>query len=185
MAPSFKELTAFFQQVGAADVGHTNKTYLAHCIGVHNDMKKWGGIEEICRAALFHSMYGTELFQDFALPIERRGEVREMIGERAEYLVYVNCAMERDTFDGLMEQPEAPYVIGDRLTGGEIKMTRADFDDLVTLHLCDWLEQVARWGKWDYRRDAFGRMARRLGGIAEQRWNEVFAEAPEPQEEEV
>ncbi len=38
MVASFKELTAFFQEVGAADVGHTDKTYLAHCIGVHNDM---------------------------------------------------------------------------------------------------------------------------------------------------
>ena len=183
MVATFKELTSFFQEVGAADVGHTNKSYLAHCIGVHNDMKKWGGSEEMCRAALFHSMYGTELFPDFALPIERRGEVRQMIGERAEYLVYVNCAMVRDTFDALMEQPVAPYVIGDRLTGGELEMTREDFDDLVTMHLCDWLEQVARWGNWDYRRDAFERMARRLGGIAEQRWNAVFAEAPAPQEE--
>ena len=43
MVASFKELTAFFKEVGAADVGHTNKSYLAHCIGVQNDMKKWGG----------------------------------------------------------------------------------------------------------------------------------------------
>ena len=178
MVASFKELTAFFKVVGAADVGHTNKSYLAHCIGVHNDLKKWGGDEELCRAALYHSMYGTELFQDFALPIGRRDEVAEMIGERAEYLVYVNCAMQRDTFDALQEQVEGPYVIKDRLTGEEIEMDKLDFDDLVTMHLCDWLEQVARWGNWDYRREAFERMARRLGGIAEQRWNEVFAEAP-------
>jgi len=178
MVATFKELTAFFKEVGAADVGHTNKSYLAHCIGVHNDLKKWGGDEELCRAALYHSMYGTELFQDFALPIGRRDEVAEMIGERAEYLVYVNCAMQRDTFDALQEQVEGPYVIKDRLTGEEIEMDKRDFDDLVTMHLCDWLEQVARWGNWDYRREAFERMARRLGGIAEQRWNEVFAEGP-------
>ena len=68
----------------------------------------------------------------------------------------------------------------DRLTGEDIEMNKRDFDDLVTMHLCDWLEQVARWGNWDYRRDAFERMARRLGGIAEQRWDEVFSEAPAP-----
>ena len=184
MVATFQELTAFFQEVGAADVGHTDKTYLAHCIGVHNDMKRWGGDEEMCRAALFHSMYGTELFQDFALRIERRDEVRAMIGERAEYLVYVNCAMSRDTFDALQERAEEPYVIADRLTGADIDMNKRDFDDLVTMHLCDWLEQVARWGNWDYRRDAFERMARRLGGIAARRWDEVFAEAPAPQGEE-
>ena len=74
MAASFKEMTGFFREIGAADVGHTNKTYLAHCIGVHGDMKKWGGDDVMCYAALFHSIYGTELFQDFALPVERRAK---------------------------------------------------------------------------------------------------------------
>ena len=40
-------------------------------------------------------------------------------------------------------------------------MTEQDFNDLVRIHLCDWLEQVARWGQWDYRRAAFERMAQR------------------------
>ena len=179
MVPTFKELTAFFQQVGAADVGHTNKTYLAHCIGVHNDMKKWGGDEEMCRAALFHSIYGTELFQDFALPVERRDEVRALIGERAEYLAYVNCAMVRDTFDALQSEPEGPYLIADRLTSGELEMAKEDFDDLVRMHLCDWLEQAERWGQWGYRREAFVSMARRLGGIAQEKYDAVFAREPQ------
>ena len=129
----------------------------------------------MCRAALFHSIYGTEIFQDFTLPVERRAEVRALIGERAEYLAYVNCAMVRDTFDAAVEQHGAPYVLQDRLTGDSIEMSEQDFNDLVTIHLCDWLEQVARWGNWDYRRDAFERMAQRLGGIAEERFAEVFA----------
>lgn len=175
MAASFKELTAFFREIGAADVGHTNKTYLAHCIGVHGDMKKWGGDAVMCRAALFHSIYGTELFQDFALPVECRAQVRALIGERAEYLAYVNCAMVRDTFDAAVEQRGAPYVLQDRLTGASIEMTEQDFNDLVRIHLCDWLEQVARWGQWDYRRAAFEHMAQRLGGIAAERFAAVFA----------
>jgi hypothetical protein len=55
-------------------------------------------------AALFHLMYSTDLFQDFALPIRRRSEVQALIGERAEYLVYDNCAMLRDTFDAIQQQ---------------------------------------------------------------------------------
>ena len=174
MAASFKELTAFFREIGAAEVGHTTKTYLAHCIGVSGDMKKWGGDDVMCHAALFHSIYGTELFQDFALPVERRNQVQALIGERAEYLAYVNCAMVRDAFDAALEQNGAPYVLQNRLTGDSIEMTEPDFNDLVTIHLCDWLEQVARWGQWDYRYTAFERMAQRLGGIAEERFAEVF-----------
>ena len=101
--------------------------------------------------------------------------MRALIGERAEYLAYVNCAMVRDTFDAAVEQHGVPYVLQDRLTGDSIEMTEQDFNDLVTIHLCDWLEQVARWGQWDHRREAFERMAQRLGGIAEERFAEVFA----------
>ena len=49
----------------------------------------------------------------------------------------------------------------------------------MTIHLCDWLEQVARWGQWDHRREAFERMAQRLGGIAEERFAEVFRWSPQ------
>ena len=62
-------------------------------------------------------------------------------------------------------------------------MNKKDFDDLVEMHLCDWLEQVERWGEWDYRREAFVSMARRLGGVAQEKYDAVFAR--EPQEEKV
>ena len=41
---------------------------------------------------MFHSIYGTEKFQGFTLPLERRAEVRALIGDRAERLAYLNCA---------------------------------------------------------------------------------------------
>ena len=91
MAHNFKQLTNYIIEIGAAQVEHTEKTYLAHAIGVYRDMQSWGSDEDLCMAALFHSIYGTELFQDFTLPLERRGEVRELIGERAEYLAFLNC----------------------------------------------------------------------------------------------
>ena len=178
MPATFKQMTDYFIAVGANDVSHTSKTYLAHAIGVHRDLKKWGADEDLCHTGLFHSIYGTELFQGFTLPLEKRGEVRGLIGEAAERLAYINCAMQRDTFDAIIGQGEAPYVITDRLSGEPIEMDREEFDRLCTLHLCDWLEQVARWENWDYRRDAFEAMARRLGGIAEEEYERVFAEAP-------
>ena len=39
---------------------------------------------------MFHSIYGTERFQGFTLPLERRGEISALIGERAERLAYLN-----------------------------------------------------------------------------------------------
>ena len=101
MAATFKQLTDFFITLGADRIPHTETIYLAHAIGVYNDLKAWGCDEEICHAGLFHSIYGTEGFQRFKLPLERRHEVRQRIGERAERLAYWNCAMDRATLVGV------------------------------------------------------------------------------------
>ena len=69
---SFKALTQYFQQVNAVDVPHTGKHYLAHAIGVYRDLKAWGGTDTDARAGLFHSIYGTEIFQGFTLPLSQR-----------------------------------------------------------------------------------------------------------------
>ena len=177
--PTFKEMTQFFQDVGADDVPHTQKSYLAHGIGVYTDIKAWGADEELCRAALFHSIYGTQIFQGFTLPIERREELKEFIGERAEWLAYLNCFMDRESFDSQVSDDKDVYPIKHRETGEMMGVSRKDFDDLVCMHLCDWLEQVARSeNMWDYRRDAYRRMAERLGGIALESFDKVYAEAP-------
>jgi monoamine oxidase len=54
--------------------------------------------------------------------------------------------------------------VRDRLAGAEVPLDREEFDDLCRVHLYDWLEQVPRSQKWDYRRTAYRRLAERLGG---------------------
>lgn len=174
MDKNFKRLTDFLVGLGTEDVAHTQKSYLAHLIGVYRDMEAGGCTEEVCRAGMFHSIYGTERFQRFALPLERRPEVRALIGERAERLAYVNCAMDRTSFDRALEQRAAPYRITDRLTGEEMPLTPEDFDDLCRVHLYDWLEQVPRSKEWGYRRVAYQRMATRLGAAALAAYERVF-----------
>ena len=97
--------------------------------------------------------------------------------ERAEQLAFVNCLMDRASFDALLDG-DGPYRIRNRETGETIELTRADYDDLVRVHLCDWLEQVPRSSRWNYRRDAFRRMAARLGGVAQEAYERVYAQAP-------
>ena len=178
MPHTLKTYTDYFIRVGAEDVPHTNKSYLAHAIGVYNDLKAWGANEDLCVAGLFHSIYGTELFQGFKLPLDRRGELQELIGIEAERMAYLNCAMDRPTFDTSVFLDAGPYPFKDRLTGETIAMNDNDFTQLCTLHVCDWLEQVERSGNWNYRRDAYRQMARRLGGIAEESYRQVFANEP-------
>jgi len=183
METPFKRMTNFIREIGADDVSHSERTYLAHAIGVHNDLKRWGGDDDLCKAGLFHSIYGTELFQRFTLPLDRRSEVRELTGERAEWLAYLNCAMDRTEFDKTVFQTAGPYYLRDRFTGEDVELSDEDFNELVRLHLCDWLEQVGHSKRWDYRRAAYRQMARRLGGIAAQEYRQVFAQEQHEQEE--
>ncbi len=178
MNPGFKDMTNFIIKAGAADIPHSEKTYLAHTIGVYKDLKAWDCDEELCRTGMFHSIYGTEGFQDFTLPLERRSELSALIGERAERIAYWNCAMDRPSFDANLAQVEGPCRIVDRLTQQEVELSREDFDDLCRVHLCDFLELVARSEGWNYRRAAYRKMAERLGGVALEAYDRVFAQAP-------
>jgi len=137
-------------------------------------LKSWGCDLEMCEAGLFHSIYGTELFQKFALPVERRGEVQQLIGERAERLAYLNCAMDRPTFDETVTHPDGPFRFRDRITEEESELPADEFRDLCTIHVCDWLEQVARSDNWDYRRQGYHAAAKLLGGIAWESYERVF-----------
>jgi hypothetical protein len=173
-----KELTDFLVNLGIEKVPHTGKSYLAHLIAVHRFMREQGCDDELCRAGMFHSIYGTEAFQGFKLPLESRAEVRRLIGARAERLAYLNCAMDRASLDRALDQ-EGPYRIKDRISGEEHLLSREDFDDLCRVHLYDWLEQVprSRYG-WGYRREAYRRMAERLGARAVETHERVFAQEP-------
>jgi len=57
----------FMVGLGAEKVSHTQKNYLAHVIGVYrfNEEARLC-TEEVCQAGMFHSIYGTESFQDFS-----------------------------------------------------------------------------------------------------------------------
>lgn len=178
MKPTFKELTDYLVALGTADIGHTEKTYLAHAIGVYNDMKAWGASADLCHAALFHSIYGTQGFQDFTLPLDRRPELQGLIGEYAEKLAFLNCFMDRSSLDAQVGEIKDEYPIIHRVTGEVMPLTKTEYDDLVCLHLCDLLEQVARANAWNIRRAAYRGMAERLGGVALAAYDRVYAKEP-------
>ena len=186
------EQIAFLESLGTADVAHTGGDFLHHLRAVHDLLRAHGAPEHIAAAGLFHSIYGTERFQDFTLPLNQRPKVRALIGDQAERLAWLNCVMDRASFDNAVAQalnnPEpnsAPQTIHDR-EGAEIPITTNELRDLAQVHLFDWLEQVERSasdqpGGWDYRRQAYEQMAALIGGPAQTLYKEVFAREPAPQ----
>ena len=174
-----KTMTEYIAQLGAATILHSRTTYLAHAVGVYKYMQSWDADDELCRAAMFHSIYGTEGFQDFTLPLDHRDELRALIGERAELLAYANCAMDRDSFFELVDERQDRYQIADRLTSQQIDLSTDEFEDLMRLHLCDFLEQVQRSEGWNYRRAKIQAISERLGGAALVSYNSTFAREPQ------
>ena len=166
-------------------------------------LRSWGASETLCNAALFHSIYGTEGFQGFKLPLSKREEIAQLIGPEAERLAWIFCMVDRASVDETVLRPPpppgTPLSFRARIELGAFEMPlvdEAEWLDFVTLTLADWLEQVegaarkpnpaALWGEgeaWAYRRDAYAAMARLLGerGIdaAPVMYAEVFAREPE------
>jgi Domain of unknown function (DUF6817) len=180
MPASFDEMIAFLRQVAAADVPHSGGTYLGHVVTVYRDLKKWGYDDEVACGGLFHSIYGTGLFQKFKLPLESRDKVRALIGERAERLAYLFCAVVYDSLDAEIDRGTPPYQMTDRFTGGPIAISEEDFEDLLRIQLVDRLEQIPRSKEWDFRRDSYRRIAERLGPHALAQYERVFALEAEP-----
>lgn len=178
---TFQDLVAFFKNEKALEVEHTDGSYLGHCAAVYRDMKRWGADEELAQAGFFHSVYGTGLFQKFKLELDRRDQIRELIGERAERLAYLNCAVVYDQFDAEVMRGTAPFQMENRFNGEMVEVSEADFDDLVFLQLCDRLEQIPRSKKYEFRQPAFERMAgwlaERTEGAAPAAYERVYAEA--------
>lgn len=179
MARPFREMTDYLVALGTDQVPHSGVAFLAHLLGVYRDLKAWGADEDLAYAGLFHSIYGTEVFQGFKIPLEQRPEIRALIGDAAERLAYLNCALTRESLDASVATGGPPR-LWDRFTGAPLELTEAEFTRLLTLHLCDRLEQVGRAQNWDVRREAWENMARRLGGAALENWSRVFAAAPPP-----
>src|SRR3954470_4639211 len=124
MPATLKQLTDFLVNLGIEQIAHTQKNYLGHLLSVYKLMQGAGYDEELCRAGLFHSIYGTEKFQGFKLSLDQRAEVAELIGGRAERLAFWNCLMDRGSLDEALLQADEPFEIRNRESGEVMALTR-------------------------------------------------------------
>lgn len=76
-------------------VPHLGKTLLAHLRGTRDILASWGMPQYLCDAGLYHSIYGTNIFQYKAHPFSERETIVKLIGDKAEQLVYHFCRADR------------------------------------------------------------------------------------------
>ena len=174
------ELYKFLLSLGTDEVAHSGGDFLHHLQSVQNLLDKNGADLDMSRAGLFHSIYGTQGFQDFSLPLSERPLIKDLIGERAEFVAFCNCVMNRETFDEALAQAVTKgqsFTIENREDKSSIELSRNQLIDLSEVHLFDWLEQVKRSERgWSYRRTAYKNMARLVGTRAIDLYDRVFAD---------
>lgn len=74
----------FVEAIGTGNVIHNSGDLFGdHLRSVQRVLKEWGEDEELQLAGLYHSIYGTEGFQDFQLSFDRRDDIKKLIGEVA------------------------------------------------------------------------------------------------------
>jgi hypothetical protein len=147
-------MQTFLKNLGVAWLPHAGQSYLEHLTAVYNGLKLWGQDSDVCNAGFFHSIYGTERFSAFKLPLSSRVTVKGIIGDRAESIAYLNCTMNREEFDAFVLEHQE----------GRLKKPRDRA--LYAVHLCDWLDQVPFNREWGYRRIIYETIAQELAGQA-------------------
>jgi hypothetical protein len=83
--------TAVFLRAEGADRLHHGhgRTLLEHLLETRAVVRRWGAPPWVQEAAAVHSVYSTEVYRQRLLPLSRRGDLRAVVGARAERLAYL------------------------------------------------------------------------------------------------
>lgn len=178
MTHNFNACENYLHKLGTQLVFHSHANLHTHLVGVYRLLGCWGCPEHVALAGLFHSIYSTDEFRDFALPLTERGQIKSLIGEQGERLVYMYSAATRESWRSSAVSREKPRLV-DRANGGPLDVTEAEFTELLWLWLANNLEIKAREMKANgvgvlKRANFWRQVAERLGGEALVSWQEVY-----------
>ena len=92
LPPAMLEL---LHRSGAHIAQHSGRKLLDHLVGTYKLLMTWGASEDVCIAGLFHSIYGTSLYNHQSIAFSERATVQAVIGTQAENLAWLFCSIER------------------------------------------------------------------------------------------
>ena len=184
---------------GEGELDHGS--FFAHLVGNEQCLREWQKAmgpdvisDAACLGALLHSLYGTQGYQAAQFPFQSRGQIRQLIGERAENLVFWTCAMERRTwrayvlankglrrgetpaghFSGrrtaLGKQVDTPFTGEERWS-----LTASEFTEMCAVQLSHVLQQANNGNTMTSGDEALDIMAEHLGGAAQEQYRAEIA----------
>ncbi|MFM0154877.1 hypothetical protein PQQ99_37230 [Paraburkholderia sediminicola] len=126
-----EQLQCEVRKFGTDSILHFGRPLTSHLVETGRWLEKWGSPRTLVAAGAFHSIYGTEEFREKAVPLERRPEIQQIIGEEAEALVYLFCLADRRAlFSG---QAAAPYSVSLPSMGTCVDLDELTFTALLEL----------------------------------------------------
>lgn len=152
---------ALLRRLDAHVTSHSRRTLLEHLQGTYDLLEAWGNASQICVAGLFHSVYGTYVFDSHSAELGMRDEIRDVIGRDAERLVHLFCVTDRRTFYEHLD--ESKVVLRDIVEDRDITLDRETLAALIEIEVANVVEQLPRRSQKKARSAAefyFGAFAR-------------------------
>ncbi|HEY1721781.1 MAG TPA: hypothetical protein VGG27_11085 [Magnetospirillaceae bacterium] len=119
---------------------HSGRHLIDHLLGVYRLLDTWGNAPETCRAGLFHSIYGTNIFNVKSAPFTERESIRVAIGDVAERLAFLFCVTDRPVAF-LAAAAERNYALADTVHNESIAITANELRALIEIEVANFCEQ--------------------------------------------
>jgi hypothetical protein len=136
------ELMMLLKDLNVDKFPHLHGSAQDHLVGVYEILADWGNTEDICRAGLFHNIYGTEVFKPQAVSLTQREAIARVIGARAEELAYLFCVTRRIGFFDDHADPQRA-VLWDEVHKRKIVVDAAAVAALMEIEIANGIEQFS------------------------------------------
>jgi hypothetical protein len=176
--PYVPELIDFLGSLGAGGVAHSGATLLEHFRGTASILERWSCADDVIKAGLFHSVYGTEIFKEAILTLDDRAKVALRIGAYAERLAWIFGGINRSqVYDAFERGP--PFTLKLPRYDAEVELAEKELRELVALIWANELEQEQRAaGSAPGTRRSFSRARKLLPEIAIQELAQIYGTRP-------
>lgn len=169
------EIKEFLLERGAGQLAHPGGTLYEHLVRVAALLAGWGASEDLQAAGLCHACYGTDGYRNTLLRLDERPVLTELVGARAESLVYMYASCDRAAVYPALDQP-GPVSFRNRFTGFTHTPPELDiraFIELTAANKLDVIRHNAPLATEESTalREFFAGVRARLTDAAWQAWN--------------
>jgi hypothetical protein len=175
-AHDWQHIRDFLTGRGARELAHPGGTLYEHLVRVADLLAGWGADIDLQAAGLCHACYGTDGYPHALLALSDRPVLADLIGTRAESLVYLYGSCDRDAVYPALETA-GPVSFRDRFTGQMLTLSEAEVRPFIELTTANELDVIrhnpaaaAQYGT--ALRRLFTRARPRLTDAARQAWDQ-------------